>query len=113
MTLMLIYSTTARAWITIEKHDAAGGVDVLSSVLSRLSELESRLGIDIVTGVNDTLMFQHITYDSSPNVIIVYVHNRLGRPTVHNRRNANGNKRGDCDAGKCSERDHNDHGVQW
>ena len=56
------------SWITIEKHDAAGGVDVLSSVLSRLSELESRLGIDIVTGVNDTLMFQHITYDSSPNV---------------------------------------------
>jgi len=58
----------AVSYLNIEKHDAAGGVDVLSSVLSRLSELESRLGIDIVTGVNDTLMFQHITYDSSPNV---------------------------------------------
>ena len=55
------------SWITIENHDAAGGVNVLSSVLSRLSELESRLGIDIVTGVNDTLVFQHVTYDSSPD----------------------------------------------
>ena len=55
------------SWITIEKHDAAGGLNVLSSVLSRISELESRLGIDIVTGVNDTLVFQHVTYDSSPS----------------------------------------------
>ena len=60
----------AVSYLNIEKHDAAGGVDVLSSVLSRLSELESRLGIDIVTGVNDTLVFQHyITSTASPNVI--------------------------------------------
>ena len=103
----------AVSYLNIEKHDAAGGVDVLSSVLSRLSELESRLGIDIVTGVNDTLMFQHITYAFKSQRDILLVHNRPGRTTVHNRRNANGNKRGDCDCWKCSERDHNDHGVQW
>ena len=98
--------------------DVDGATTNLSSVISdlllRVAELEDRFGIDITTGVNDTLVFQHYYHvDSQSQRDHVYVHNRPGRPTVHNRRNANGNKRGDCDAGKCSERDHNDHGVQW
>ena len=55
------------------KFDDVDGVttnlsSVISDLLLRVAELEDRFGIDIVTGVNDTLMFQHITYDSSPNV---------------------------------------------
>ena len=61
----------AVSYLNIEKHDAAGGVDVLSSVLSRLSELESRLGIDIVRRASTTrLCFNTtITSTASPNVI--------------------------------------------
>ena len=54
--------------------DVDGATTNLSSVISdlllRVAELEDRFGIDITTGVNDTLVFQHtITSTASPNVI--------------------------------------------
>ena len=57
------------------KFDDVDGVttnlsSVISDLLLRVAELEDRFGIDIITGVNDTLMFQHvITSAASPNVI--------------------------------------------
>ena len=43
---------------------------VISDLLLRVAELEDRFGIDITTGVNDTLVFQHtITSTANPNVI--------------------------------------------
>ena len=59
------------------KFDDVGGVttnlsSVISDLLLRVAELEDRFGIDIKTGVNDTLVFQHYTTSAADVVTYTY-----------------------------------------
>ena len=99
------------------KFEDVGGVtthlsSVISDLLLRVAELEDRFGIDITTGVN-WVHKRHARSDYHTCLGPVLSNNRFGRATVHNRRNTNGNQRGDCDAGKCPKRNYNYRGVQW